>query len=116
MPVTVDRADVIHLAGRHRLSPALRDGAPALVPAGEPGDRCGWEPFFAALRARRLAVSFDPEDPGSVTFVPDRGAADHPASPSASPSPSPGPARSGGPLAKARRFLSALLRGRLPPA
>jgi hypothetical protein len=109
MPVTVDRADVIHFAGRHRLSPALRDGGPALVPPGEPGERCGWAAFFAALRERRLAVSFAPDDPASLSFVPDRAAAGH-------PSPSPGPARGGGALAEARRFLAALLRGRLPPA
>jgi hypothetical protein len=111
MPVTVDRADVIHFAGRHRLSPALRDGAPVLVPSGETGGRCGWAPFFAALRERRLAVSYSPDDPASVTFVSDRDAAAHP-----SPSPSPGPARGGGVLAEARRFLAALRHGRLPRA
>ena len=70
MPITVERAAVIHLAGRHRLSPAVRDGAPALVPATEPAGRCGWEPFFAALAARGLAVSFQPDEPASISFVP----------------------------------------------
>lgn len=46
---TRDRCDIIHLAGRLRLSPALRDGAPALVPVGDRAGRCGWEPFFAAF-------------------------------------------------------------------
>lgn len=104
MPWTVDRAEVIHFAGRHRLSPALRGGAPALVGAGDPGERCGWEPFFAALAARRLAVSFDPEDPASVSFVARRGGrADADRAPSR------------GAFAEARRFLAAL-RGRFPPA
>lgn len=102
MPLQVDRAEVIHFAGRHRLSPALRDGAPALVAAGEPGDRCGWAPFFAALAERRLAVSFEPDDPSSLSFVPHGGGrADA------------GRAPSRGLFAEARRFLAAL-RGRYP--
>lgn len=116
MPVTVDRADIVHFAGGHRLSPALRGGAPALVAAGDAAGRCGWAPFFAALRARGLALSFEPGEP-TFSFVPARGASGHPspaaaAAPSASPS--PGPGRSARALAEARRFLAAL-RGRLPP-
>ena len=61
-----DRSDVIHLAGRRRLSPAVRDGTPALVPVGELSGRCGWEPFFAALERRGLTVRED-ED-GRVTI------------------------------------------------
>ncbi len=119
MPVTIDRADIVHFAGRHRLSPALRGGAPALVPPAEAEGRCGWASFFAALRARGLALSFEPGE-ATVTFVPARGASGHPspsaaAAPSPSPSPSPRPGRSAGALAEARRFLEAL-RGRLPPA
>ena len=58
MPASADRGEIIHLAGLHRLSPALRDGAPALVGPGEPGARCGWEAFFGALSARRGAVAW----------------------------------------------------------
>jgi hypothetical protein len=105
MPITADRAEIIHFAGRHRLSPALRDGAPALVAVGDPGQRVGWADFFAALRARGLAASFDPEDAGSVRLVPAG------ASGPAAAAPAHGP----GALAEARRFLAAL-RGRLPPA
>ncbi len=65
-----DRGDIIHEAGRRRLSPALRDGAPALVPPGDTAGRCGWAPFFAALEARRLAVALEPD--GTVRFVPRR--------------------------------------------
>jgi len=102
MPAATDRAEIMHLAGRARLSPVLREGAPALVPAGETAGRCGWAAFFAALEARRLAVSIDPADPASARLVP---AADVPRR------------RGGGlagALAGARRFLAAL-RGR-PPA
>jgi len=53
---TIDRGKILHLAGRHRLSPAVRDGAPALVPVGDPRGRCGWEPFFSALQRAGLAV------------------------------------------------------------
>lgn len=106
MPVTTDRGDVIHFAGRHRLSPALRDGAPALVAPGEPGERCGWEPFFRALEARGLAAAFDPDDAASLRLVP-RAGGGHP---SAS-----GRARARGAFAEVRRFLAAL-RGRLPRA
>lgn len=61
-----DRCDVIHLAGRRRLSPAVRDGTPALVPLGELSGRCGWAPFFAALERRGLTVR--EEEDGKVTI------------------------------------------------
>ncbi len=99
MPATTDRAEIMHLAGRARLSPALRDGAPALVPAGEVAGRCGWAPFFAALEARRLVVSFDPADPAAVRLEP------------ASDAPRRRGAGLAGALAAARRFVAAL-RGR----
>src|SRR5512138_1557555 len=105
MPLTVDRAEVIHFAGRHRLSPAIRDGAPALVPAPETAGRCGWAPFFAALEAAGLAASLDPDDPASFTLVPRGGGR-------AGAGPAPA---SRGAVAEARRFLAAL-RGRYPPA
>ena len=60
----------MHAAGRARLSPALRDGAPALLPAGETAGRCGWAPFFAALTARRLAVAWEAADPSALRVVP----------------------------------------------
>jgi hypothetical protein len=107
MPLQVDRAEVIHFAGRHRLSPALRDGAPALVAPGEPGERGGWERFFAALAARGLAPVFDPEDPSSLSFVP-RGGGRADAGRAA-------PAPSRGAFSEARRFLAAL-RGRYHPS
>jgi hypothetical protein len=66
---TTDRADVIHFAGRHRLSPAVRDGVPALVPPGDQAGRCGWAELFAAVRARDLALVFEPDDPASARFV-----------------------------------------------
>jgi len=120
MPLTADRADIIHFAGRHRLSPAVRDGAPLLVATGDAAGRCGWAPFFEALRARGLALSFEP-GAEAFTFVPARAASGHPsaaaaAPPSPSSSPSPGPARVGGVLAEARRFLAALLGRPAPPA
>jgi len=68
MPATHDRGDIIHFAGRHRLSPAIRDGAPALVAQGEPGERCGWEKFFRTLGARRLQVEL--QEAGTARFVP----------------------------------------------
>lgn len=71
MAVTTDRGDILHGAGRLRLSPALRDGAPALAPVGDTAGRCGWAPFFAALEARGLGVVFPaPEAGGEVAFVP----------------------------------------------
>ncbi len=51
-----DRGDILHLAGRQRLSPAVRAGAPLLLPVGDPAGRCGWAPFFAALERAGLAV------------------------------------------------------------
>jgi hypothetical protein len=70
MPATTDRGDVIHFSGRHKLSPALRDGAPALVGHGDAAGRCGWAPFFRAMDERGLALAFDAEDGGSARFVP----------------------------------------------
>jgi hypothetical protein len=72
MPLTLDRGEILHRAGRARLSPALRDGIPALVPIEETAGRCGWAPFFAALEERRMAVEFEPQDTGSVRVVPGR--------------------------------------------
>lgn len=91
--VTADRGVVLQLAGRHRLSPALRDGAPVLLGAGEVAGRCGWEPFFRALQERRQAIAF--EEDGTARAVPAAGAPTHP--------PSRGDA-----LGAARRFLAAL--------
>lgn len=110
MPSTVDRADVVHFAGRHRLSPALRDGRPALVGPGETGGRCGWAEFFDAMRRERLVAAFDPEDPSSFRPVAAGGV---PAS--SEPGAALGDAPAGrGAFAEARRFLAAL-RGRWPP-
>ncbi|HEY6005141.1 MAG TPA: hypothetical protein VIV57_19840, partial [Anaeromyxobacter sp.] len=75
MPITTDRGVVIHFAGRHRLSPALRDGAPALVAVGDPGQRIGWAEFFAALGAAGLVASLEPDDPASFRLVRGAGAA-----------------------------------------
>ncbi len=97
MPPTRDRADVIHFAGRHRLSPALREGAPALVAHGEEGERCGWEPFFRAMDERALALDADP-DSGAFRFVPAAQARRRRTGPGAA-------------LSEACRFLAAL-RGR----
>jgi hypothetical protein len=74
MPATTDRGEIMDAAGRARLSPALREGAPALVPPGETAGRCGWAEFFAALARRRLAVAWDDADRTTLRLVP-RGAA-----------------------------------------
>lgn len=107
MPIGHDRADVIHFAGRHRLSPALRDGAPVLVAHGEPGERCGWAEFFEAIRARGALASLEPDDPASFRLVARGGAAPSGGAPACAPG--------RGAFAEARRFLAAL-RGRFPPA
>jgi hypothetical protein len=104
MPYTCDRAEIIHFAGRHRLSPALRDGVPALVGASETAGRCGWAEFFAGMRAGRLAASFERDDPSSFRLVPPGGAS----APAAAAR-----ARAPGAFEEARRFLAAL-RGRPP--
>jgi hypothetical protein len=98
MPAPLDRGPVLHHAALHRLSPALRGGAPALLPPGEgAGGRCGWEPFFRALEARRLAVVLG-EEGAAGTLVPRDGAR-----PAEARSP---PRRA---TAEARRFLRALV-------
>ncbi len=108
MPLLADREAVIHFAGRHRLSPALVDGAPALAAPGAPGERCGWAAFFAAPAGRRVAAALDPDDASSFRTFPAAEAR-------ASRGPAGVPARRGRPFAEARRFLAAL-RGTLPPA
>ena len=95
---TIDRGEIIHFAGQHGLSPALRDGVPAFASGRDAAARCGWEAFFAALEARDLALDWDPEDPASASFVPRREARARLSS--------HGP---GGGLARSARFLSALL-------
>jgi hypothetical protein len=72
MPATTDRGEIMHAAGRARLSPALREGAPALLPHGEVAGRCGWAPFFAALQVRGLAVAWDDGEPAALRVVPRR--------------------------------------------
>ncbi|BDG01671.1 hypothetical protein [Anaeromyxobacter oryzae] len=101
MITTIDRGDVIHFAGRHHLSPALRDGVPVLAGHGDPAGRCGWATFFAELGGRGLAARLDPEDGGSFAAVPrtEAGAAHAARRP---------------PVAEARRFVEAL-RGRFSP-
>lgn len=96
-----DRAEVIHFAGRHHLSPAVRDGTPALVPEGEVQGRCGWAELFGALHERRLTAAFDPADPGSFRAVP-QGTVPAPERPRRAW------------LSDARAFVEAL-RGRFPP-
>ena len=71
MPYTLDRGEILHRAGRARLSPALRDGVPVLVPMPDTAGRCGWAPFFAALQAQGLAVAWDDADPASLHVAPE---------------------------------------------
>lgn len=95
---TVDRGEIIHFAGQHGLSPALRDGAPAFAAGRDAAARCGWEAFFGALEARGLALAWDPADPAAAAFAPRAGLALR------------GHGSPGG-LARSARFLRALLGG-----
>jgi hypothetical protein len=99
MRATTDRGTIIHLAGRARLSPAVRDGVPAFAGPGDLAGRCGWAPFFEALEGRDLAVAWDDDEAPDLRFV---------ARETAAP-----PPRRGRALEEARRFLRAL-RGRAP--
>ncbi len=94
---SADRGEIIHFAGQHGLSPALRDGAPAFSSGHADPARCGWEAFFAALDRRGLALTWVPEDPAAAAFAPRRGL------------PLRGHGSPGG-LARSGRFLRALLR------
>ncbi len=67
---THDRGAILNLAGFRLLSPALRDGAPALLEHGETAGRTGWEPFFDALDRAGLVLAWDTEDPASARLVP----------------------------------------------
>ena len=89
--IVTDRMDVIHGLGARELSPAVRDGGPALAAHGDRDGRCGWAPFFAALDARGLAVDLGE---GEARLVP-RGEARP-------------PAHGGSAVADARAFLEAL--------
>jgi hypothetical protein len=102
---TFDRGAILHFAGFHRLSPALDAGGGPLLAAELPegARRCGWEPFFAAMAARRLALAFDPDDGASARFVRSgaaKGRGEHATLASA--------------IAHAKRFVKALRGG--PPA
>jgi len=79
VPIVLDHAGILDHAARHGRSPALRDGAPVLVAAGAPGERCGWGELFAALDAR--AELLDLAADGTSRTVPR----------SVGPCPSPGP-------------------------
>jgi hypothetical protein len=70
--VTTDREAIIHFAGFQRLSPALdRQSRPAFSPeAGDGLARCGWERFFAAMRAHGLVLEYEPGDAASARLVP----------------------------------------------
>jgi hypothetical protein len=69
---TRDRGEIMHFAGFHELSPALRGGAPAFVTGhDETATRCGWEPFFRAMGERKLALVYDEEAPGAHEFRPE---------------------------------------------
>lgn len=102
MPLaTADRGAIIHFAGRHGLSPAIRGGAPALAAGKVEGTaRCGWEPFFAALERAGPALLLDEADPEAARPVRAPDAAPHSL------------ARS---WAEARRFLDALRVGHGDP-
>ncbi|HEU4383695.1 MAG TPA: hypothetical protein VFR85_09345 [Anaeromyxobacteraceae bacterium] len=98
---TADRGEIVHVAGLHGLSPALRDGAPVLSSGHGDAARCGWEAFFAAMEERGLALAWDPEDPAAAALVP------------RSELPLHGHVSQGG-LARTARFVRALL-GRSGP-
>jgi hypothetical protein len=96
---TRDRGEIIHFAGFHALSPALRDGVPVFVSGHDAAaTRCGWATFFRAMGDRGLGMAFDPEDGGSAELRPVADLADLP---------SPHESREGA-LDHARRFLRAL--------
>src|SRR5690349_6896593 len=64
---TRDHGEILHFAGRHGLSPALRDGTPTFVSGPDASAaRCGWERFFRAMDDRGLVVVLDPEDAASA--------------------------------------------------
>jgi hypothetical protein len=62
----------MHFAGRHGLSPALREGIPTFVTGHDASaTRCGWETFFRAMGDRGLALACDPDDPATAEFRPE---------------------------------------------
>ena len=67
---TTDRGTVLGLAGRNHLSPALREGTPALVGEGDNAGRVGWAAFFEALEGRGMALAWDTDDPSSAAPMP----------------------------------------------
>jgi len=98
---TADRGAILHFAGRHGLSPALRSGVPALVHEQVEGAaRCGWEPFFAALERTGPALVTDDADPSSARPAPSADRVTHSLAAAWS---------------EARRFLAALSPPDAPP-
>lgn len=102
---THDRGAVLDLAGANHLSPALRDGRPALVPESETAGRTGWEAFFASLDRAGLELSWDTEDAASVQAIPRAEARPLERHPTFAEG-----------LARTRRFVDVLLGGPTPPA
>lgn len=66
LSATRDHAEILHLAGRLRRSPALRQGAPLLAAAEDGAGRCGWPRFFEALEAQGLAVEAQGDGAGEL--------------------------------------------------
>jgi hypothetical protein len=100
-----DRGTILDLAGANHLSPALRDGRPALVDESETAGRIGWESFFAVLDRAGLELSWDTEDAASVRAVPVAEARPLERHPTFADG-----------LARTRRFVAALRGGPTPPA
>lgn len=71
---TQDRGEIVHWAGHHQRSPALKIeqsiAQPVFVGHGaDPGSvRCGWEPFFDAMRDRDLVFVLE-DDAATATFI-----------------------------------------------
>ena len=102
---THDRGAILDLAGANHLSPALRDGVPALVGEDETPGRIGWEAFFAGLDRAGLELAWDSEDAASIRAVP----VDEARPLERHPTFAEG-------LARTRRFVAVLRGGPTPPA
>ncbi|MFO0583664.1 MAG: hypothetical protein U0229_15445 [Anaeromyxobacter sp.] len=68
MALTTDRGEILHFCGRHALSPAVREGAPALAGHGDGAGRCGWARFFAAMAERGVGLKVPDPESEAATF------------------------------------------------